>query len=121
MPKYWFDHIHLKSQDPIKTAEFYERVFGAKRISFRNEGNGNSSAKLDLDGVTILINQPREGEPTGLVHFGMRTDKLGESVAEMKEKGIKFTQDIRQVRPDFKISFLEAPENVPIELQEGHF
>jgi len=121
MPEYWFDHIHLRSSDPIKTAEFYERMFGAKRISARNEGDGRASAKLDLKGVTILINQAREGDPTGLVHFGIRTDKLDESVAAMKEKGVKFTQDIRQVRPDFKMSFLVAPEGVSIELQEGLF
>ena len=72
MPEYWFDHIHLRSPDPIKTAEFYEQMFGAKRISARNEGDGRASAKLDLKGVTILINQAREGDPTGLVHFGIR-------------------------------------------------
>jgi uncharacterized glyoxalase superfamily protein PhnB len=121
MPEYWFDHIHLRSSDPIKTAEFYERMFGAKRISARNEGDGRASAKLDLKGVTILINQAREGDPTGLVHFGIRTDRLDESVAAMKEEGVKFTQDIRQVRPDFKMSFLVAPEGVSIELQEGQF
>ena len=121
MPEYWFDHVHLRSPDPLKTAEFYEQTFGARRISYRNEGDGRASAKLDLKGVTILINQSRENEPTGLVHFGIRTDKLDESVAAMKEKGIKFTQDIRQVRPDFKISFLTAPEGVSIELQQGQF
>ena len=121
MPEYCFDHIHLRSPDPINTAEFYEQMFGAQRISARNEGDGRASAKLDLKGVTILISQTREGDPTGLVHFGIRTDKLDESVAAMKERGVKFTQDIRQVRPDFKISFLVAPEDVSIELQEGQF
>jgi hypothetical protein len=96
-------------------------MFGAKRISARNEGDGRASAKLDLKGVTILINQAREGDPTGLVHFGIRTDRLDESVAAMKEKGVKFTQDTRQVRPDFKMSFLVAPEGVSIELQKGQF
>lgn len=121
MPEYWFDHIHLRSPDPIKTAEFYERMFGAKRISASKTGDGRASAKLDLNGVTILIAQAREGDPIGLVHFGIRTDRLDESVAAMKEKGVKFTQDVRQVRPDFKMSFLVAPEDVPIELQEGQF
>lgn len=121
MAEYWFDHIHLRSTNPLKTAEFYEQMFGAKRISARDAGEGRASAKLDLSGVTILINQSREGEPTGLVHFGIRTDKLEESVAGMKGKGVKFTQDVRQIRPDFKMSFLEAPDNVSIELQEGQF
>lgn len=121
MPEYWFDHIHLKSLDPVKTAEFYEQMFGAKRVSSHDIGDGRAMVKLDLKGMTILINQTAQGTQTGLVHFGIRTDKLDDSVAVMKGKGVKFTQDIRQVRPDFKMSFLMAPEDVSIELQEGQF
>ena len=122
MPEYWFDHIHLRSPDPVKTAEFYEQMFGAKRVSIRNEVDGQATVKLDLKGITILINQQTgEGAQTGLVHFGIRTNKLDEAVAAMKERGVKFTQDIRRVRPNFKMSFLVAPEDVSIELQEGQF
>ena len=122
MPEYYFDHIHLRSTDPLKTAEFYEKMFGAKRIRAVDNGDGRASAKLDLKGVTILIGQVKEGDPTaGLHHFGIRTEKLEESAAGMKKQGVKFSQDVRQVRPDFKMSFLVAPDNVPIELQEGQF
>ena len=121
MPEYVFDHIHLTSPDPLKTAEFYEKMFGARRISARDNHDGRASAKLDLSGVTILINQPREGQPTGLVHFGIRTGNLTDSVAAMKKSGVKFTQEPREIRPDFKMSFLEAPDRVSIELQEGQF
>jgi len=110
------------SPDPLKTAEFYEKYFNAKRVSARDEGDGKASAKLDLNGVTLLINQ-RTGDDTavGIAHFGIRTDKLEEVVASMKADGVEFTQDVREVRPDFKISFLTAPEDVSIELQEGSF
>ena len=121
MPEYFFDHIHLRSLNPLKTAEFYTQNFGAKLVSSRDNGDGRASAKLDLSGVTILIAQSKEGDPIGLHHFGIRTGKLEESVDAMKKKGIKFTQDVRQIRPDFKMSFLEAPDNVSIELQEGQF
>lgn len=114
MPEYVFDHIHLSSPDPVKTAAFYEEMFGAKRISASENG-----AKLDLKGVTILINKTREGGTPGLVHFGIRTDNLERSVASLKESGVKFTTEPREIRPDFKISFLEAPEKVSIELQQG--
>ena len=122
MPEYWFDHIHLMSPNPVKTAEFYEQMFGAKRVSMRDEGDGRAMVKLDLKGITILINQRTgKGVQAGLVHFGIRTDKLEEAAEVMKEKGVVFTQDVRQVRPDFKMSFLAAPEDVSIELQEGQF
>ena len=120
MPDYWLDHLHLMSPDPVKTAEFYEKMFGARRITVRDEGDGRAMAKLDLKGITILISQ-RTGDDAqfGLVHFGIGTDKLDEAVAAMKADGVEFTQDIREIRPGFRISFLTAPEDVSIELQEG--
>ena len=120
MPGYWLDHIHLMSPDPVKTAEFYEKMFGANRVSLRDEGDGRAMVKLELSGTTILINQ-RTGDnaQVGLVHFGVGTDNLDEAVEAMKARGVEFTQDIREVRPGFRISFLVAPDDVSIELQEG--
>jgi len=110
------------SPDPVKTAEFYEQMFGGKRGGMRDAGNGGPMEMLDLKGIAIVINQQTgEGAQTGLVHFGIRTDKLDEAVAAMKERGVKFTLNIRQVHPNFRISFLAAPEDVSIELQEGSF
>ncbi len=116
MAKYVFDHIHLRSPDPVKTAEYYEKMFDAKRVSA-----SENSAKIDLNGLIILIAKTREGQASGLHHFGIRTKNLEQTAESLKKQGVKFTTEPRQVRPDFKMSFLEAPEGVPIELQEGQF
>ncbi len=120
MPDYWLDHIHLMSPEPVKTAEFYEKMFGARRVSLQDMGNGRVMVNLDLNGTTILIGQ-RMGDnaQTGLAHFGIGTGNLDEAVNELKAKGVEFTLEAREIRPGFKISFILAPENVPIELQEG--
>ena len=120
MPNYWFDHIHLISPNPVKTAEVYEKMFGASHVSTWDLGNGRVIVNLNLNGTTILVSPQRgDNAKTGLDHFGIRTDNLDEAVDELKTKGVKFTQDIVEFRPGFKISFLLAPENVSIELQEG--
>ncbi len=120
MAGYWLDHIHLMSPEPMKTAEFYERMFGARQVSTRDAGSGRVTVNLDLNGTTILITQrTADNAQTGLAHFGIRTDNLDEAVGQLKAKGVEFTLDAREVRPGFRISFLQAPENVPIELQEG--
>ena len=49
---------------------------------------------------------------------GIRTDNLEASVAELKAKGVEFRDEIREVRPGVKISFLGTPENVQIEIPE---
>ena len=120
MPNYWYDHVHLFSPDPVKTAQFYEKMFGAKQISMHEFGDGRVMVNLNLNGTTLLVSQPRgDSLQAGLDHFGIRTDDLGTAIDELKAKGVIFTQDLTEVRSGFKISFLLAPENVSIELQEG--
>ena len=126
MPNYWYDHIHLVSPDPLKTAQFYEKVFNARRVSVVEPGGGRINVELDLNGSRILLmnrTQPgsKQGSPDtsyGLEHFGIRTDNLEAAVADLKAKGVEFRDEIREIRPGVKISFLWAPENVLIELLE---
>jgi lactoylglutathione lyase len=120
MPEYFFDHIHLISPDPLKTSEFYKKMFGAKQVKVKDSGDGRVTVNLKIGDVTVLISKPASANaPTGLVHFGIRTNNLNKAVAEFKGKGVKFTREITKISPEFSISFLEAPENVSIELQEG--
>ena len=125
MPNYWFDHVHLISTDPLKTAKFYEQMFGARMVGSQELAGGRTRIHLDLNGATILVINPRarplmpSAPKTGLEHFGMRTDDLEAAVAELKVKGVEFVLEITEVQPGLKISYLLGPENVPIELQEG--
>ena len=119
MPHYYFDHIHLMSSDPVKTGDFYVKAFGATVVSSRDAGGGRITVKLNLAGVTVLIGKSRDESQNGLTHFGIRTDNLEEAVPELKAKGVPFTREITPLGPGFKISFIEAPEKVSIEVQEG--
>ncbi len=127
MPNYYYDHAHLTSPDPLKTAEFYEKMFGAKRANVRELPDGRTMVELDLNGSEILVVHPRvKPDPTphlpdtsyGLEHFGLITDDIEAAVAELKAKGVKFRDEIREPRPGFKFAFVWAPENVLIELVE---
>ena len=124
MLDYRFDHIHLISPDPVKTAQFYEDMFNAKRVIVRELEGGYASVELNLNGTKIMImSQADTGlsdkvDSYGLDHFGIITNNLEAAVAELKAKGVKFQQEITKIRPGVKISFLWAPENVLIELAE---
>ncbi len=122
MPTYTFDHIHLLSPDPVKTADFYEKMFGARK-SIRDMGNGRMNVSVFIGDTKILIRGKNEGdaEKPSLDHYGIRTDNLEKAIAELKEQGVVFTQEMRSIRPDFKMSFLRTPDGVSIELQEGSF
>ena len=127
MPSYRYDHIHLISPDPLKTAEFYEKMFNAKRVSVTDRGGGHVNVALDLNGSRVLVMNPRVQPETGpsarvdnygLEHLGIRTDDLETAVADLKAKGVKFKEEMRVASSGAKISFLWAPENVLIELLE---
>ena len=127
MAAYWFDHVHIISPDPEKTAEFYEMAFDAKRVAVTPRPGGRISVELSIKGARLLImsardeNQNAEDSPKkryGLEHFGLRTDNLDAAVADLKAKGVRFVEEIRVVPSGAKIAFLLAPENVLIELVE---
>jgi catechol 2,3-dioxygenase-like lactoylglutathione lyase family enzyme len=120
MPTYQFDHIHLNSPDAVKTAQFYEQMFGAKILRIRPRPEG-SSVRLDLNGEVAMIGPPVGIPPLnaatvqpqyGLIHFGLRTDDLG------KAKGMVFAQEITPMPSGSKISYFVGPENVLVELQQ---
>ncbi len=127
MPSYWYDHIHLISPDPLKTAQFYEEMFNAKRVSVTERGAGRVMVALDLNGSRVLVMSPRDESQSaedspkkryGQEHFGLQTDNLDAAAADLKAKGVRFVEEVRVASSGAKIAFLLAPENVLIELVE---
>jgi catechol 2,3-dioxygenase-like lactoylglutathione lyase family enzyme len=125
-PVYTYDHMHLRSRDPKATAQYYHQMFDAKIIE-SIQSDGRPRIDLDLNGLTIFIAQiPPEADipsaPTtpyvGLDHFGLRVNNMDEAVAELKRRGATFAVEPRTIRPGVRIAFVQAPENVRIELLE---
>jgi len=127
MTNYWYDHVHLISPDPFKTAQFYERIFQAKRTGVTKLGDGRTMIELNLNGARIMVlEQPAQVKPIpgdaanscGLDHFGIRSDNIEATVAALKEDGVQFRDEIREARPGVRVAFFWGPENVLIELVE---
>ena len=124
MPNYTYDHIHIRSQDPMATAQWCEKMFGAKIIE-STQPDGSPRVDLDINGLTVFImrvatDAPAPGADTevslGLDHFGLRVENMDAAVAELTEKGAEFTMEPRKLRPGLIITYIVAPENVRIEL-----
>jgi lactoylglutathione lyase len=116
--EYKFDHIHLMSPDPEKTAKFYQEMFGAKAGKPFDLGEGRVMLNVNLGGVTLLISKTTDEKQYGLSHIGISTPHLKEAVDELKADNVKFTLEITRISPDLTISFLQAPENMRLELTE---
>jgi catechol 2,3-dioxygenase-like lactoylglutathione lyase family enzyme len=120
MPRFTFDHIHLRSPDIEATAAFYERIFGVTLHRTPNR------IDFDLGGQPIFvspINDPATGDAPsspyrGLEHIGLAVTGIDAVVAELKAKGVEFTMEPNTIRPGIRIAFLRGPENIAIELLE---
>ena len=123
MVKYTWDHIHLRTTNPEATAQWYERMLGAEVI--RTMQQGKPRIDLKLGGANIFIAPVASGDgvnaaPTtpyqGLDHFGLSVSGIDAIAADLKKKGVEFTQEPHSPRPGIKICFLRGPQGISIEL-----
>ena len=123
MPTYSYDHIHLRSLDPMVTARYFNRMFDARIIEpVQSDGR---QVDLDLNGLTIFIARADENTPSGPVdphlgldHFGLRVDNLDMAATELKERGAEFAEEPFDYPPGLRIAFVRGPDDVRIELVE---
>jgi catechol 2,3-dioxygenase-like lactoylglutathione lyase family enzyme len=124
MPKYVYDHIHLRTKDPQGMADYFHRVFDARVIE-SVQSDGRPRVDLDIDGLIVFIapvatDAEIEAEPRdphlGLDHFGFRVDNVDETVAELKRRGADIVDEPHTIRPGVRIAFVRAPDDVRIEL-----
>ena len=121
-----FDHGHIKSRDPRKTAQWWADVFGAKLLP--ETGSGDVLfCPIEIDGVKINISNPGPADATqmgagdaglhyGLEHVGLQTDDLDADLARLRRDGLQIF-DTRDT-PAMRIAFVETPEGVRVELMQ---
>ena len=119
---YRYDHVHLRSRDPVAAAAFYVEMFGARETD-RIGGDTVQRVILDLGGLTVFIEQaPEDAHPPlttpclGLEHIGLAVEDIEASVAELKGRGVSFRTDIIARGPTLRIAFLDGPDGAVIEL-----
>src|SRR5215510_6209446 len=86
------NHVHLKTHDPEKTAQFYVETLGAKIVGKA----GNNGYRLDLHGLslnvtTFLESQSRE-QKYGMEHIAIDTDELDNLVEKLKGQNINILE-----------------------------
>ena len=122
---YTVNHIHLKAPDPMKTAQWYVDVFGAKVLGEVTGLGGCPSVRLDIDGTRINVTSAPAGETLpdgtadshyGLEHFGFDTDDIEAAMAHVQAHGAEVLLPITQMATGSRISYIKGPDNVRIEL-----
>ena len=121
-----FNHVHLKAPDPKATADWYVEAFDFKIISDRTRDVGDRFIRCETpDGVIVNISGARTNEVMGdgnaaahwgLEHFGINVDDVDAEIKRLEGFGAKLLEGPTQASPNTRIAFIQAPNDVRIEL-----
>ena len=118
-PQITWDHVHIRTPDLEATVQWFVDMFGAEveRLPHR------ISVKLGGSQVFFMETKPGDGvnpPPVtpyqGLDHIGLSVKNIDEFAAELKAKGVEFTQDVKTQRPGLRMCFIRGPQGISIEL-----
>jgi len=127
------DHIHVYSDDPERSAEFYLRHFEAKTVTRNRNSKGDERIFLALGGQILVLGEfpdghiasapPEVGDGAyrhgfGVAHFGIRVESVERGVEEMKAADIQVLGELVREKTGLSYAYIEAPDGVIIELTE---
>jgi predicted enzyme related to lactoylglutathione lyase len=127
---YRINHIHLKSPDPLKTAQWYAKAFNFRILSddgVRVFGDRFIRCQSEDGGMNVNISGARTGERLGpgdatahhgLEHFGFDSEHLETDIARLEGLGARLLEGPIQIPNGARIAFLWAPDDVRVELIE---
>ena len=111
------NHVHLKTPDPQKTANWYVDNLGAKIVP----GSGPDSVRLDLHGlqlnVTRFIEHQTRRQFYGMEHLAIDTDDLDNVVEKLKASGASMMEEAT-LPGGRRVFFFEGPDGVQLEVLE---
>jgi len=121
------NHIHLKSPDPKKTADWYVAAFNFKIIAddVRVFGDRFIRCQSEDGGMSVNISGARTGETLGpgdanphhgLEHFGLDTDDIEAEIKRLVGLGATHMEGPIKMATGGQIAFIKAPDDVRLEL-----
>jgi catechol 2,3-dioxygenase-like lactoylglutathione lyase family enzyme len=135
-PAFAFDHVHIVSENPKASADWYVEMFGAT-ISADTVAYGAPQIFVDLGGITILIRGRRAGESPaatrpiqsyagfsghnawGIDHFGfMYKGDLTAFCNDLRAKGVALPVELKKGVNGSLLCYVAAPDGVSIELMQ---
>jgi len=132
-----FDHVHIISEHPRASANWYVEIFGAA-ITADTIARGAPQIFVELGGMTILIRGRRPGEAPvaarpirkfadfsshdarGIDHFGfMYQGDLKAFCDQLRGKGVTFPVELKKGVGGSLLCYVAAPDGVSIELMQS--
>ena len=127
---YRINHIHLKSPDPLKTAQWYVDAFGFKINSdeVRVFGDRFIRCRSAEGGINVNISGARAGETLGpgdasahhgLEHFGLDSTDIEADIKRLEGLGAQRLEGPIDMPNGGRIAFLRGPDDTRLELVQA--
>jgi extradiol dioxygenase family protein len=111
------NHVHHKSTDPKKTAQYYIDNFGAT-IKGQMAGSG---LQLDLHGLQINITEimttQNHEQHLGLEHLAVNTDDYTGTMDRLRANGVKILEELKGGSGN-RVAFVESTDGAQMEIIE---
>jgi catechol 2,3-dioxygenase-like lactoylglutathione lyase family enzyme len=110
-------HVHLKTPDPHKTAQFCVDNFGAK-LKADIPGRG---VQVDLHGlqlnITTLITAQNHEQHYGIEHMAVDTDDYAGTLATLRRNGVRILEELPP-NNGRHVAFVQCPDGAQMEIIE---
>lgn len=117
-----FLHTRLKVRDLDRSIAFYSKHFHMVCRDRKTSPRGSQLAFMTMPGspteleLAYLPWDPDFQLPEDIFHLAFRVDNMGQAIAEMRESGVKVTEDPSNRRDGGQMAFIEDPDGYEIEL-----
>ena len=127
------DHIHIYSETPEESAEFYIRHFNAKPVAGNKNINGDQRIFLALGGQIVVVGSFPSGQTAkappavgdgayrhgfGVAHFGLRIESVERGLEELAKADVPILGERIQEESGLIYAYIAGPDGVVIELTE---
>ena len=111
------NHLHLKTDDVDKTAQFYIDTLGAKIV----KNNSPRGYRLNLHGlelnVTGIIKEQTRAQKLGMEHIAIDSDEYDRVVNSVKARKLPILEETT-LKDGRRACFFEGPDGVQLEFIE---
>ena len=125
--EYRINHVHIRASDPRMTAAWYEKHFNARIVSEREVMPNTVTIGMEMGGqcrLNVSSKPPGSSDERsvaelnrlGLEHFGFDVEDIEAEMERLTSAGIRVVLPITDTPTGSRLSYIEGPDDVLIEL-----
>ena len=118
------EHLGLPARDPVALKDWYERMLGARVVFCNNQTPPAfllalpGQLMIEIYGGDSSLPQTSDNKLNGWRHVALRVDSVTAAKAELEQRGLKFTEEIKPAGGGGRVLFFQDPEGNLLHLVE---